>query len=188
MSVGFRILKRQRKVDIGTVERFARLPVANVSDSMSRMTGGGARLRPMHRAGGLAGPALTVKAPPGDNPMVHKAIVLAEPGDIIVVDAGGDLTNAITGEMMLMQMIKRRVAGLIINGAGYTHTSVAIMDALLSVDQPVIEVHLSNLFKREEFRHHSYISQAATGMICGLGAQGYLLAVDAMAELLKAKA
>ena len=87
-----------------------------------------------------------------------------------------------------IQGARGKSAGLIINGAGYTHTSVAIMDALLSVDQPVIEVHLSNLFKREEFRHHSYISQAATGMICGLGAQGYLLAVDAMAELLKAKA
>jgi regulator of RNase E activity RraA len=117
MSVGFRILKRQRKVATEVVERFARLPVANVSDSMSRMTGGGARLRPMHRARGLAGPAFTVKVPPGDNLMVHKAIALAEPGDIIVVDAGGDLTNAITGEMMLMQMIKRGVAGLIINGA-----------------------------------------------------------------------
>jgi len=117
MSVGFRILKRQRKVATEVVERFARLPVANVSDSMSRMTGGGARLRPMHRAGGLAGPALTVKVPPGDNLMVHKAIALAEAGDIIVVDAGGDLTNAITGEMMLMQMIKRGIAGLIINGA-----------------------------------------------------------------------
>jgi len=117
MSVGLRISKRQRKVDVGTVERFARLPVANVSDSMFRMTGGGARLRPIHRGGGLAGPALTVKVPPGDNLMVHKAIALAEVGDIIVVDAGGDLTNAITGEMMLMQMIKRGVAGLIINGA-----------------------------------------------------------------------
>ena len=71
----------------------------------------------MHRAGGLAGPALTVKVPPGDNLMVHKAIALAQAGDIIVVDAGGDLTNAITGEMMLMQMTKRRIAGLIINGA-----------------------------------------------------------------------
>jgi regulator of RNase E activity RraA len=71
----------------------------------------------MHRSGGLAGAALSVKAPPGDNLMVHKAIALAEAGDIIAADAGGDLTNAITGEMMLMQMIKRGVAGLIINGA-----------------------------------------------------------------------
>ena len=117
MAVGFRILKRNRKIGADVVERFARLPVANVSDSMSRLTAGGARLRPMHGSGGLAGPALTVKTAPGDNLMVHKAIALAEPGDVIVVDAGGDLTNAITGEMMLMQMVKRRVAGLVINGA-----------------------------------------------------------------------
>ena len=117
MAVGFRILKRTRKIGTEVVERFARLPVANVSDSMSRLTAGGARLRPMHGSGGLAGPALTVKTAPGDNLMVHKAIALAEPGDVIVVDAGGDLTNAITGEMMLMQMVKRGVAGLVINGA-----------------------------------------------------------------------
>ena len=117
MAVGFRILKRTRKIGADVAERFARLPVANVSDSMSRLTAGGARLRPMHEGGGLAGPALTVKTAPGDNLMVHKAIALAEPGDIIVVDAGGDLTNAITGEMMLMQMVKRGVAGLVINGA-----------------------------------------------------------------------
>ena len=117
MPVGLRILKRQRQISADVVERFAKLPVANVSDSMARLTSGGARLRPMHQGGGLAGPALTVKAPPGDNLMVHKAITLAEPGDIIVVDVGGDVTNAIIGEMMLMQMAKRGVAGVVINGA-----------------------------------------------------------------------
>src|SRR4029450_8524873 len=117
MSAGFRVLKRQRKVGRDVVERFAQLPVANVSDSMSRLTAGGARLRPMHRAGGLAGPALTVKVPPGDNLMLHKAIALSEPGDVIVVDAGGDLTNALMGELMLAQMVKRGLGGTVINGA-----------------------------------------------------------------------
>lgn len=117
MPVGFRILRRERKVDPEVVQRFARLPVANVSDSMSRLTAGGARLRPRHGGGGMAGPALTVKAPPGDNLMFHKAISLAEPGDVIVVDAGGDLTNALMGEMMLMQITKRGAAGIVINGA-----------------------------------------------------------------------
>ena len=117
MPSGFRILPRRRKVSADVVERFARLPVANVSDSMSRLTAGGARLRPMHSGGVMAGPALTVKAPPGDNLMLHKAIALAEPGDVIVVDAGGDLTNALMGEMMLMQMVGRGVAGVVINGA-----------------------------------------------------------------------
>ena len=84
---------------------------------MQRMTAAGASLRPMHKGGGLAGPAFTVKTRPGDNLMVHKAIDIAEPGDVIVVDAGGDLTNAIIGELMLVHAVKRGVAGFAINGA-----------------------------------------------------------------------
>ena len=71
--------------------------------------------------------------------------------------------------------------GIIINPAGLSHTSVALMDALLSVKLPVIEVHLSNIFRREEFRHHSYVSSVAKGVICGLGAAGYRLALIAVA-------
>jgi len=71
----------------------------------------------MHAGGVLAGPALTVKTRPGDNLMVHKAIDIAEPGDVIVVDAGGDLTNAIIGEMMVTHATKRGVAGFVINGS-----------------------------------------------------------------------
>lgn len=117
MSTGLRVLTRRRKIAPDTVRDFAKLPVANVSDSMARLTAGGANLRPMHGGGVLAGPAITVKAPPGDNLMLHKAIAMAEPGDVIVVDAGGDLTNALMGEMMLMQMERRGVAGVVINGA-----------------------------------------------------------------------
>ena len=83
-----------------------------------------------------------------------------------------------------IQEAGEKAAGLIINAAGYTHTSVAIMDALLAIEPPVIEVHLSNIYQREEFRHHSYISRAAQGIICGFGAYGYVLAVDAMAKIL----
>ena len=101
MSIGLRILKRQRKVDATMVAKYRELPVANISDSMNRMTAGGSRLRPMHAGGVMCGPALTVKTRPGDNLMVHKALDLAEAGDIVVVDAGGDLTNSLIGELML---------------------------------------------------------------------------------------
>ena len=117
MAVGLRILQRSRRVGPEVVERFRSLPVANVSDGMARMTAGGSSLRPMHAGGMLAGPALTVKSRPGDNLMVHKALDLAEAGDVIVVDAGGDLTNSIMGELMLAYAEKRGVAGIVIHGA-----------------------------------------------------------------------
>lgn len=82
-----------------------------------------------------------------------------------------------------IQSAKNEFAGIIINAAGYTHTSIAIMDALLGTGLPVIEVHLSNIFKREEFRHKSYISPASKGVICGFGATSYRLALEAMTEL-----
>jgi 3-dehydroquinate dehydratase-2 len=79
-------------------------------------------------------------------------------------------------------------AGIIINPAAFTHTSVAILDALKMATQPVIELHISNPHKREPFRHHSYVTMAATALICGLGVNGYPLAVEAMADLLEARA
>ena len=115
--LGFRIVERRRQVGADMVAQFRDIPVANVSDVMFRMTAGGARLRPMHAGGIMAGPALTVKTRPGDNLMVHKALDLAEAGDVVVVDAGGDLTNAITGELMIAQMVKRGLGGIVINGA-----------------------------------------------------------------------
>ena len=74
--------------------------------------------------------------------------------------------------------------GVIINPGAYTHTSVALRDAISGVSPPVIEVHLSNIFARERFRHHSYVSGVAAGVICGLGPAGYLLALEGMATLL----
>lgn len=78
----------------------------------------------------------------------------------------------------------KKVDGIIINPGAYTHTSVAIRDALLILDVPIIEVHISNVHKREEFRHHSYISDISTGQIVGLGVKGYYLALEAMSEML----
>jgi 3-dehydroquinate dehydratase-2 len=87
------------------------------------------------------------------------------------------------------QLQEARTSGsaVIINPAGYGHTSVAILDSILALKIPVIEVHLSNIHRRDPFRAHSYVSKGATGIIMGLGAQGYLRAVDAIAEILKVK-
>lgn len=87
-----------------------------------------------------------------------------------------------------VQQARAAAAGIVINPAGYGHTSIALLDSLLAVGLPVIEVHLSNIFAREAFRHHSYVSRAARGVICGLGPQGYRLALAAMAEILKTEA
>ena len=84
-----------------------------------------------------------------------------------------------------IQNARGTAAGIIINAAGYTHTSVAILDALNLSELPVIELHISNIHAREAFRHHSYVAQAATGIICGFGAHGYVLAIDAMARLIE---
>jgi RraA family protein len=117
MAIGLRVLRRTRAVDKATIEAFRAIPVANVSDVMSRMTAGGPRLRPMHAGGVLAGPALTVKTRPGDNLMIHKALMIAAPGDVIVVDGGGDLTNSLFGEIMSTEAEVAGLAGLVLNGA-----------------------------------------------------------------------
>ena len=83
-----------------------------------------------------------------------------------------------------IQAAREQYGAILINGGAYTHTSVALLDALLSVSLPVVEVHLSNLYKREEFRHHSYIARVAVGPICGFGAESYLLGLRAVANIL----
>jgi 3-dehydroquinate dehydratase-2 len=84
-----------------------------------------------------------------------------------------------------VQECRNRAAGIVINPAGYTTTSIALLDALLASELPIIEVHISNIHRREEFRQHSYVSKAAVGVICGLGIRGYALALTAMAEILE---
>ena len=92
-------------------------------------------------------------------------------------NAEGDIVNRI-------QQSKVGYSGIIINGGGFSHTSVAILDALLAVEIPKIEIHLSNLFKREEFRHHSFISKGVNGVICGFGPNSYILAVEGIVKLI----
>lgn len=84
-----------------------------------------------------------------------------------------------------IQETSKAADGIILNAAAYTHTSIALHDAVAAIDVPVVEVHLSNIFAREEYRHHSYISDVAAGVICGFGANGYILAVDALASMLR---
>ncbi|MCR0981742.1 type II 3-dehydroquinate dehydratase [Roseomonas populi] len=83
-----------------------------------------------------------------------------------------------------VQECRGSAAGIIINPAGYSHTSIALMDALLAVDLPVVEVHITNIHRREAFRHLSYVSRAAVGVICGLGVGGYALALRAIAGII----
>ena len=96
------------------------------------------------------------------------------------------MQSNLEGEIVTMiQEARKKYDGLIINAAGFTHTSVAIRDALSIFKKPVIELHISNIYKREEFRQKSLISGVVTGLICGLGTNGYILAINAMQELLK---
>lgn len=125
-------------------------------------------------------------------PGVYGSTTLADIKAMLEVEAGkssasidfrqsnheGALVDAI-------QEARHAASGLILNAAAYTHTSVAIHDALLTLKIPVIEVHLSNVFAREAFRHHSHISPIARGVICGFGAQSYVLALMALLSILR---
>ncbi len=129
MPVGFRILPSPPRADAKLLERLRALPVSNVSDNMLR--GQGTDLEPLHRSGRMVGTAFTVRTRPGDNLVVHKAIEMAAPGDVIVVDAGGALEQAIIGELMAGWAARRGIAGMVIDGA------VRDSEALSAGDFPV---------------------------------------------------
>ena len=96
------------------------------------------------------------------------------------------LQSNIEGEIIeIIQKARNNQKGLIINAGGYTHTSVAIHDALKILKIPIIELHITNIYNREDFRHKSMISDIATGIICGFGVDGYLMALNAMKKILK---
>ena len=104
---------------------------------------------------------------------------------LIGLDIQFDQSN-IEGEIVtIIQKAKGAFDGIIINAAGYTHTSVAILDALLAIKLPTIEVHITNIYNREEFRKKSLISKAANGIICGFGINGYIMALDSIKEIFK---
>jgi RraA family protein len=118
MTAGFRILPMPARPSRELVAALAEMVTPHLSDNMSRLQGAAAAIRPMHGGGAkLAGPAFTVRVPAGDNLMVHKAIDLAAPGDVIVVDAAGMVEQAIIGDIMTSHAAKRGVAGFVIDGA-----------------------------------------------------------------------
>jgi len=129
--IGFRILPSPPRPAERMLAAFAALPTSNISDNMLRHYGSGARLRPFHRGARLIGSAFTVKTRPGDNLLTHKAIDLAAPGDVILVDAGGGLDQAIIGEIMSAHAKSRGIAGMVIDGA------IRDADAIAAGDFPV---------------------------------------------------
>jgi 3-dehydroquinate dehydratase-2 len=138
----------------------------------------------------LNGPNLNLLG--GREPEVYGRTTLSEIGEAVAARAAGHGLTAEfrqtnhEGELIdWIQEARSRSSGVILNAGAFTHTSVALYDALRALDRPLIEVHLSNPYSRESFRHHSYVSPVATGVICGLKDTGYLLAVDALASILK---
>ena len=125
-------------------------------------------------------------------PQIYGRTTLADI-DSLLVELGKELGVDVEtfqsnheGELVTkIQHARGRCAALLINAGAYTHTSVAILDAILASDLPVVEVHLSNLYKRENFRHHSYIARAAVGQICVFGADSYLLGLRAAVGVLR---
>src|SRR6185295_11895378 len=113
-AIGFRILSIPKRPDERLVAELAKQVTPHLSDSMQRLYGAGAKLRPMHKGGVLAGPAFTVKTAPGDNLLVHRALDTARAGDVIVVDAGGALEHAIIGDLMASRAEERGIAGIVI--------------------------------------------------------------------------
>jgi RraA family protein len=161
--VGLQILKRRRAVDSALARRFLDIPVANVSDCMKRMFAGGPRLMPMHRGGRMAGPALTVRTRPGDNLMIHKALQLAQPGDVIVVDGGGDLTNSLVGEIMAAHAAQLGVAGLVIYGA------IRDAGAIRQGDFPVFAAGVTHRGPYKDGPGEINVSIALDGMVINPG-------------------
>jgi len=126
-NAGFRINNKVEKAPRALVDAFKDIPVANIADNMNRRACLDARIRPMNSSM-LLGTAITLKTSPGDNLLLYAAIAMAEPGDVIVVDAQGDLSNAIVGELMLTWAKKKGVAGIVVDGAVRDASAIKTMD------------------------------------------------------------
>ncbi|MBB3962915.1 RraA family protein [Rhizobium metallidurans] len=115
-NVGFRIFTQINRPDPSLIEAFRGVPAANIGDCLNRSSQLDARISKISK-GNVLGPAFTVKSRAGDNLLLHKALDMAQPGDVIVFDAHGDLTNAITGELMMQTAVRKKLGGVIIDGA-----------------------------------------------------------------------
>ena len=129
-NVGLRIYTKVNRPPKELIQSFAGLPVANIADTMNRMFCIDAKIRPVNSAP-LLGPAFTISSRPGDNLLLHKALDMAQPGDILVVDAQGDLSNSIMGELMVLWAKKRGLGGFVIDGA------IRDVGALKNMDIPI---------------------------------------------------
>ncbi|MFY0735167.1 MULTISPECIES: RraA family protein [Aurantimonas] len=163
MAAGFRVLDGHVRSDRSLVEAFAQIPSAIISDNLNRMVAAGPSVRPMHKGGTLAGTALTVKTRPGDNLMIHKAADIAQPGDVIVVDAGGDLTNALIGELIISHARSRGVVGFVVNGA------VRDMDVIAVDDYPVYGAGVSHRGPYKDGPGEVNVPIALDGMVIAPG-------------------
>ncbi len=163
VAAGFRVLNGHVRSDRSLVEAFAQIPSAIISDNLNRMVAAGPSVRPMHKGGTLAGTALTVKTRPGDNLMIHKAADIAQPGDVIVVDAGGDLTNALIGELIISHARSRGVVGFVVNGA------VRDMDVIAVDDYPVYGAGVSHRGPYKDGPGEVNVPIALDGMVISPG-------------------
>lgn len=125
-------------------------------------------------------------------PEVYGRMTLAEIGGHVAARAKATglsiefrQTNSEAELIGWLQEARTAASAVVLNAAGLSHTSIAVLDAARAFDRPLIEVHLSNPYAREDYRRHSFVSEAATGIICGLGPEGYLYAIDHLAQLLK---
>lgn len=157
-DLGFSVNTHKHTVSNATLKKFAKFAVANISDAVSR-TNGTVDLRPIHKGGRILGRAFTVKTAPGDNLMVHKAIDMAAPGDVIVVDAGGPQRNAIIGEIMSTLAESRKIAGFVIDGP------IRDFDALSKGKFPVFARSISHRGPYKEGPGEINVTVCVDGMV-----------------------
>lgn len=129
--MGFSVYPVKSGVSNELIEQYKSIPTSHISDNMNRLYGNSASLKPYHNGGKLIGSAITVRTRPGDNLMIHKAINMSKPGDVLVVDGGGDMTRALFGEIMMYTSQSRGIAGIIIDGC------IRDVDAFKNGDFPI---------------------------------------------------